>query len=334
MKEVKKGEIILYQAPDGATKIDVKLKDETVWLTQAQMAELFDKDVRTVNEHIQNVYKEGELDEDPTIRKFRIVQTEGKRNVERETNFYNLDVIISVGYRVKSKRGAQFRIWANSVLKDYLVKGYSLNEKRLAESKLQLEEIKKAIDFIKDSAENPVLEGQEKELLNLISDYANSLILLEQFDEDKITPKPGVKKEAYELTYEKAREVIDGLKSNPEIVNGSKALFGNEFSDKLKGIMGAIYQTFGGEDLYPTIEDKAAHILYLIIKDHPFSDGNKRIGSFLFVYYLDKNHLLIRTDGERRIGETALVSLALLVAVSNPRDKEIMIKLTKRLIQG
>ena len=333
MKNENKGEIVLYSAPDGSTKIDVKLRDETVWLTQVQMAELFNKDKSVISRHIKNVFDEGELERPSTVANFATVQKEGDRYIQRKIEFYNLDVIISVGYRVKSQRGTQCRIWASSVLKDYLVKGYSLNQERLKETRSKLEELKQTITFISENSKRALLSGQEKELLDLVSNYTSSLILLEQYDENKIPIIQGTRKESYSLSYDEIKSIISELKSNPEIVLGSKKLFGRESNNKLKGIVGAIYQTFDSEDLYPTNEDKAANIIYLIIKDHPFIDGNKRIASIVFIYYLEKNHLLYKKNGQRKINDSALVALSLLIASSKPNDKEILVNLIKNLIK-
>ncbi len=326
------GDIVIYTAESGETELEVKLEEETVWLNQTQMGKLFDKDVRTISEHIQNVYVEKELSKTSTIRKFRIVQTEGNRQVKRSIDFYNLDVIISVGYRVKSPRGTKFRIWANTVLKDYLVKGYAVNQKQLFEQSEKLQELQQAIRFIKENAEKPLLQDQTQELLRLINDYSESLTLLYQYDEGTMVLTKG-QKPGFSLAYEDCQNLVNQLRLNIQAKGEAGSLFGQEMEHKFEGIIASIYQTFGGNDLYPSIEEKAANILYLIIKDHPFSDGNKRIGSLLFVYFLKQNDSLLKRSGERKISDTALVALALLIATSSPKEKEVMIKIITKLLK-
>jgi len=326
-QEIKKGEIVIYKSKEGP-KLDVRLEEETVWLTQKQMALLFDKGIPTINEHIKNVFKEGELKENSVIRKFRITASDGKIY---ETNFYNLDVIISVGYRVKSLRGTQFRIWATKTLKEHLVKGYTINEKRLLQAKNQLQELQGTISFLEEKSKNKLLTGQEQEILNLLSNYSKTLTLLEKYDKEKLNLIRKTKSK-FQLKYEETIKVINGIKNDLINKNEASDLFGQENSSKFKGILGSIYQTFGKKELYPSLEEKAAHLLYFIIKDHPFVDGNKRIASFLFVYFLDKNNFLYRKNGEKKINDNALTALALLIAISNPKDKEILIKITTNLI--
>ncbi len=324
-------EVLLYTDENGDVSLDVSLENETVWLSQKQMAELFDKNVKTVNEHIKNMYKEGELEEDSTIRNFQIVQLEGKREVTREINYYNLDVIISVGYRVKSKRGTQFRIWATKILKDYLVKGYVINQKTVQES--QLNELTATIKMIKNSIENKELSSDEaKGLLDIINNYAKSWAILQSYDENSLKNLSGTEEVRFILDYDEATASISELKK--ELIRKGEAtyLFGNEKANEFKGIIRNIYQTFNGIDLMPSIEQKAANLLYYIIKDHAFSDGNKRIGSFIFILFLSKNDLLYKTNGELRINDNALVSLALLIATSDPQQKELMVKLVVNLL--
>lgn len=328
--EEKKGEILIYTSKEGP-KIDVRLEAESVWLTQKQMSALFDKDVRTINEHIKNVYREKELEQNRTIRSFRIVQKEGNRTVERNVEFYNLDVIISVGYRVKSFRGTQFRIWATKTLRNYLVKGYTLNEKRLLSVRNNFNELTETIEFLKNKAKHELLGGQEQEILSLLSDYSKSLSLLEQFDKDKLHLRKK-EKEKYEINYEDASTVIKRIKEDLIVKKEASQMFGQENGNQLKAILKNIYQTFGGVDLYPSLEEKAAHLIFFIIKDHPFIDGNKRIGSFLFVYYLDRNNFLYKKSGEKKINDNALTALALLIAISDPKEKEKMIKIITNLI--
>ena len=329
---VKRGEVVIYKAKSGGIRLDVKLEKETVWLTQAQMARLFDKDVRTVSEHIQNVFKERELERISTIRKFRIVQTEGKRRIERDVDFYNLDVIISVGYRVKSKVGTQFRIWATNILKNYMIKGYALNQKRLIEKEKALQDLQDTIAFISGKAVHPQLTGKGNELLKLLNEYANALTILNKYD-NKSLSVAGRKPPTFILTYEHAHYSINDIKSRLCEKGEASELFGQEASHKFRSIIGALYQTFDGKDLYRSIEEKAANLLYLTIKDHPFSDGNKRIASLIFIYYLEKNGYLRKISGERKINDNAIVALSLLIAASDPREKDMMIKIITNLLK-
>lgn len=331
-EEFKQGEIVIYKSKEGP-KLKVRLVEDTVWLTQKQMALLFDKGLPTINEHIKNIYKEGELKKNSTIRKFRIVQTEGGRQVERSIDFYNLDVIISVGYRVKSLRGTQFRIWATKVLREHLVKGYTLNERRLLQVKNQLKELQNTISFLQEKSKHELLVGQEKEILNLLANYSKTLKILEQYDKGKLSliKKTKVK---FVLKYDEAKQIIKEIKKDLITKKQASDLFGQEVEGKFKAILGNIYQTFGKKELYPSLEEKAAHLLYFVIKDHPFVDGNKRIASFLFVYFLDKNNYLYRSSGERKINDNALVALSLLIATSDPKDKEILIKIITNLLVG
>ena len=326
--EPNKGEIIIYKTKDGKTSLDVKLEKETVWLSQKQMAELFNKDVRTVNEHIKNVFKEAELEENSVIRDFRITASDGK---QYDTNFYNLDMIISIGYRVKSKQGTQFRIWAIQVLKDHIIKGYTINSKRLPE--VNFKELEQALVLVKGTLNNKELSSDEATgLLKVITDYANSWVLLQQYDSNKLEEPKKKHKPKYIINYEKAIEAISKLKSDLKSKKEASDLFGNQRDKSFEGIVANLYQTFGGEELYPSIEDKAAHLLYFIIKDHPFTDGNKRIGAFLFILFLSNNGYLFKANGERKINDNALVALALLIAESNPKQKDVMIKLIMNFI--
>ncbi len=328
-KEFKKGEIIIYKSKEGP-KLEVRLEEDTVWLTQKQMAILFDKGVSTINEHIKNIFKEGELKENSVIRKFRITASDGKTY---ETNFYNLDVIISVGYRVKSLRGTQFRIWATKILKDHLIKGYTINEKRLLQTKSQLKELQNTISFLQDKSKHELLAGQEREILNLLANYSKTLTLLEQYDKNKL---PLIKKAKgkFVLSYDETKKVVEEIKR--DLINRKEAseLFGQEIEKKLQAIIGNIYQTFDGKELYPSLEEKSAHLLYFIIKDHPFVDGNKRIGSFLFVYFLDRNDYLYKNSGEKKINDNALTVLSLLIAISDPQEKDKLIKIITNLLNA
>ena len=308
-------QIVIYQSKDGQFKLDVQLKEETVWLTQKQMALLFDKGVPAINEHIKNIYKEGELSEDPTIRKFRIVRLEGSRRVSRNIDHYNLDVIISVGYRVKSKRGTQFRIWASQIIKDYLVKGYALNEKRLMEARDRLEEVSGNLRLLGRIVKQKALSASENQaFLNLISDYAFALELLDKYDHQKVDNPQSIAKDIYRITLKDALTALENLKRK----TSASDLFAKPKDQSFDSSLSSIYQTFDGQEMYPSLEDKAAHLLYFVVKDHSFVDGNKRIGAFLFIWFLDRNKALLDKSGLRRISNETLIALTILVAESKP----------------
>jgi death-on-curing family protein len=322
-------EIKIYKTPDGKTSIEVKLEQETVWLSQKQMAELFDKDSDTIGLHLKNIYKSGELEEISTTEKYSVVRQEGKRKVKREIKFYNLDAIISVGYRVNSKRGILFRKWATQQLKDYLIKGYAINQQRLQKQAEQLNELKETIKILGNTLKYKELTNDEsKGLLKIISDYSYALEILDQYDYQTLKIENTSGKEVYQLTYEEAIKQIELVKKT----YGNSELFGNEKDNSFKSSIATIYQTFGGVDLYPSIEEKAANFLYYIVKNHSFTDGNKRIAAFLFLYFLEKNGLLFTETGEKRIADNALVALTLMIAVSKPDEKETMIKVIVNLI--
>jgi death-on-curing family protein len=329
-QEIKKGEIVIYKSKDGP-KLDVRLEEETIWLTLNQIAFLFNVQKAAISKHIKNIISSGELNEKSAVSKMETVQIEGNRHIKRTLTYFNLDMIISVGYRVNSKRATQFRIWATKTLKEHLVKGYTINEKRLLQSQSQLKELQSVISFLEEKSKNKLLTGQEQEILDLLSNYSKTLTLLEQYDKEKLSL---IKKArgGFILKYENAISVIDKIKKDLISKNEASNLFGQENSGKFKAILGAIYQTFGKKELYPSLEEKAAHLLYFIIKDHPFVDGNKRIASFLFIYFLDRNDFLYRHSGEKKINDNALTALALLVAVSNPKDKDVLIKIITNLI--
>jgi len=329
-QKFKTGKIVIYKSKEGP-KLKVRLEEETVWLTQKQMALLFDKSVSTINEHIRNIYKEGELKEEATIRKFRIVQNEGGRRVERDIDFYNLDVIISVGYRVKSLNGTQFRIWATKILKEHLIKGYTINEKRLLQSKNHLQELQNTILFLQEKSKHKLLSGQEQEILSLLANYSKTLTLLEEYDKEKLSMIKKTK-DKFVLKYENAIKVIQEIKKELIVKGEASDLFGQENDKKFQAILGSIYQTFDKKELYPSLEEKAAHLLYFIVKDHPFIDGNKRIASFLFIYLLDKNDFLYRKNGEKKINDNALTALTLLIAVSSLKEKDKLIKIITNLV--
>jgi len=325
-----KGEVIIYKEPSGETRLDVNLYDETVWLTQNQIALLFGTQRPAITKHLNNIFKTAELNKNSVSSILEHTAADGKIY---KTQFYNLDAVISVGYRVNSRKATQFRIWANKVLRQYLLKGYVLNEKLLdVEEKWQ--ELNRAIKFIDEKSKHAQLEGQEKELLSIISGYANSLKLLKEYDEQKISGK-GTKKPEFVLEGKRAQKIIRETKE--ELVKrkeASRDLFGQEVSNKLKSVIGTIYQTFDGKDLYCTVEEKAANLLYLVIKDHVFADGNKRLGSIFFIYYLDKNNYLYNTRNERKLNDNSLAALALLVAASDPKEKDTIVGLIVNLLKG
>ena len=314
---------------DGEIEVDVRFKDETIWVTQKQMCELFDRDKSVISRHIRNIFKTGELEKNSTVAKIATVQLEGDREVIREIEYYNLDVIISVGYRVNSKKATKFRQWATKVLKEYILKGYVLNQKRL---KSNFEEFQKEIELLQKTIKNQNLnEIEAKGFLDIITKYSKSWILLNQFDEQKLSTPKG-KEAKFILDYDEAKEEIEKLKQDLISKKEATNLFGMERENSFKGILRNIYQTFSGVDLLPTIEEKAANLFYYIVKDHPFVDGNKRIGAFMFILFLSKNNYLYDENGEIKINSNALVSLALLIAHSNPNEKELIIKLIMNLI--
>ena len=324
-----KGKVVIYKSPEGETELSVNFKDDKVWLTPIQMSKLFAKARPTILEHIKNIYSEAELESNSTCRKFRQVQIEGNRRTFRGINHYNLDVIISVGYRVKSKRGTQFRIWANRVLKDYLVKGYALNEKRLKEQSEKVKELEKSIEVFRRVADSKHLKQDEfTGILKVISDYTYSLDILDQYDHQKLKVGKVEKKEEYKINHKDSVEMIRNLKKK----FGGSDLFGKQKDESFRSTIGTLYQTFSKKELYPSIEEKAAMLLYLTIKNHSFIDGNKRIAASLFLIYLDRNKYLYRKNGEKRIADNALVALCLMIAESNPREMDIIVKVVINLI--
>lgn len=320
-----RGEIILYQTADGRTKIDVKLENETVWLTQAQLCLLFDKSKSTISEHISNIFKEGELMEESVVRNFRTTAADGK---PYDTKFYNLDVIISVGYRVKSQRGTQFRIWANSVLKDYLIKGYAVRND-LAQQKY--DDLKALVDVMGRTMGylDSTVEEQVKSIFDVVKDYTYALDTLDSYDYQTLGVK-STTKECFHATYENAMAVINDLK----VKFGGSDLFGHEKDESFHSSIGQIYQTWDGVDLYPSVEEKAAMLLYLVVKNHSFSDGNKRIAATLFLWFMENNHILYARDGHKRIADNALVALTLMIAESKTDEMEMMVKVVVNLING
>lgn len=316
----------IYQASNGQIEFKGDFKHETLWASLEQISKLFGRDKSGISRHIKNIFASGELHKDTTVAKIATVQKEGNRKVKREIEYYNLDMILSIGYRVDSKEATHFRKWSSSVLKKYLINGYVINEEKVKKQKDILNNLKQTIAFLTTKE-----IGAEKEILSLLQSYTKSLSLLEEYDKSSIKDFDGNRCN-YNITYKEVRGVIKKLKSNLIQKGEATELFANEKADELKSIIGNLYQTFGGEELYTGIEDKAANLLYLIIKDHPFSDGNKRTASFLFIYFLDKCNYLYKESGEKKINDNALTTLALLIASSSPKDKEILIKLIKHLL--
>ena len=324
---MEENKIVIYQTEDGQTQIDVRLENETVWLTQAQMVELFQTTKQNVSLHIGNVFKEGELEREATVKEYLTVQKEGKRDVTRRVIYYNLDVIISVGYRVKSKRGTAFRIWARKVLKDYLVKGYAVNERIRKE---QIGELRQLVGMLGRTIQSqPLLSTDETNaLFEVVTDYTYALDTLDNYDYERLTIEKTTKQEVFHATYENAMQEINRLREK----FGGSVLFGNEKDDSFKSSIGQIYQTFGGEELYPSVEEKAAMLLYLVTKNHSFSDGNNRIAATLFLWFLNNNHILYRTDGSKRLADNTLVALTLMIAESKTEEKDVMVKVVVNLI--
>lgn len=327
-----KGEIVIYKTKDGQAKLEVNLREETVWLTQKQIAELFGTQRPAVTKHLNNIFKAKELDENSVSSILEHTAADGKIY---KTAFYNLDAIISIGYRVNSARATQFRIWATKVLRNHLLKGFTLNEKRLKEQKTsKLQELEKAIALLQGAIRNRDLNKVEAEgLLKVITDYANSWILLQKYDEGKLAIPKKASKFLWELNYDEVKKAIAELKNNLIKNKQATEIFGQERVYGLDAIIGNLNQSFGGEKLYPSVAEKAAHLLYFVIKDHPFVDGNKRSASFLFILFLSKNNSLLNKKGERKINDNALVALALLVAESNPKEKDVMVALIANLLQ-
>ncbi len=317
-----KNPIIIYQTEDGQTSIDVKMEGETVWLSQQQMAMLFEKDQSVIARHISNAFKDGEVEEKSNMQILHNTLSKYK-----PTKVYNLDVIISVGYRVKSQRGVQFRRWANKVLKEYLLKGYAINNK-LAQQKY--EELSQLVSILGRTIQNqPTLTNEEnRDLVGVVTDYNYALDTLDRYDYQQLAISETTPAEKFRATYDNAMAAITLLKEK----FGENRWFGNEKDDSFKSSIGQIYQTFGGQDLYPSVEEKAAMLLYLVTKNHSFSDGNKRIAATLFLWFMQRNGILYRADGTKRISDGALVALTLMIAESRTEEKDVMVKVVVNLI--
>lgn len=327
----KENKIVIYSSPDKGVEIKTEVRDDTIWLTKKQIAELFSVDRSVITRHISNIYKSQELERKSTCAK--IAHVVEKRDRTYESEFYNLDAIISVGYRVNSKKATQFRVWATTTLRKYLVDGYAINQKRVADQQKKLLDIQRTVELIREKSKFRELEGHERDLLDIVGEYTKSLVVLSDYDENKLSLGKVNRYIKYRLDDAEYQTVSEQIIAEMRKKYRLGDLFGQSRGDKIKGIIGAISQTFDGRELYQSIEEKAAHLLYFIIKDHPYADGNKRIGSMLFLYFLRRNSYLLKKTGETKINDNAMVALALLVAVSNPADKEGIIKLIINLIR-
>ena len=322
-------QIIIYQTEDGQTQVDVRMENDMIWLTRQQIAVLFGRDYKTISKHINNALKE-ELADSVVVAKFANTTQHGAiegKTQTHEVDYFNLEVITSVGYRVKSKRGVQFRQWANNVLKQYLIKGYAVNERMRKE---QIGELRQLVGMLGRTIQNqPLLSNDETNaLFEVVTDYTYALDTLDNYDYERLTINKTTKEEPFHATYENAMEAINGLREK----FGGSVLFGNEKDDSFKSSIGQIYQTFGGEELYPSVEEKAAMLLYLVTKNHSFSDGNKRIAATLFLWFLNNNHILYYPDGSKRIADSTLVALTLMIAESRTDEKDVMVKVVVNLI--
>ena len=318
---MEKNQIEIYRSADGNIELNVKLENDTVWLTQSQMAELFGKDQSVIARHIANAFKEEEVTEESNMQILHNTQYKF-----RPTKIYSLDVIISVGYRVKSKQGVAFRRWATNILKQYLIKGYAINQKRLD----HYDDLKSVVNLMSRAItlQQKVTTGEYEGLFSVISDYVYALDTLDRYDYQSLGISQTTREESFRATYENAMETINALKEK----FGGSQWFANEKDDSFKSSIGQIYQTFGGEDLYPSVEEKAAMLLYLVVKNHSFSDGNKRIAAMLFLWFMEKNGILYGEDGHKRIADNTLVALTLMIAESRTEEKDVMVKVVVNLI--
>ena len=313
---MEKNEIVLFESRDGAVTLPVPVRDESVWLTRMQMADLFDVTPQNITIHLKKVYAAGELEREATSKDFLLVQTEGGRQITRSVNCYSLDAIISVGYRVNSTRATQFRIWATGVLKEYIVRGYAINRERMRQLGQTVEVMKRVANSL-----------DVEQVLDVVNAYSTALDLLDGYDHQTIA-KPRAKGRSVALSYEECRRFVDSMKFAAD-----SPLFGNEKDGSFKSALGAVYQSFGGKDLYPSSQEKAANLLYLVTKNHGFSDGNKRIAAGLFLYFLKRNKLLLRKDGTKRIADHTLVALTVMIAESKPQEKELMVNIVMTFLK-
>lgn len=320
--------IVLFTAEDGNTQLEVKLEKDTVWLNREQIAQLYGRDYKTIAKHINNALRE-ELEDEPVVAKFATPKKYGRKegyNQMQNIDYYNLDMIISVGYRVKSRNGIVFRKWANNILKQYLIKGYAIDQRRLD----HYDELKDVVRLMSRALtlQDKVSEGEYAGLFNVITDYVYALDTLDRYDYQTLGIEKTTKEEPFRATYENAMDAINALK----VKFGGSQWFANEKDDSFKSSIGQIYQTFGGEDLYPSVEEKAAMLLYLVVKNHSFSDGNKRIAAMLFLWFMEKNGVLYSADGRKRIADNTLVALTLMIAESRTEEKDVMVKVVVNLI--
>ena len=320
--------IVLFTTEDGNTQLEVKLEKDTVWLNREQIAQLYGRDYKTIAKHINNALRE-ELEGEPVVAKFATPKKYGRKegyNQMQNIDYYNLDMIISVGYRVKSRNGIVFRKWANNILKQYLIKGYAIDQRRLD----HYDELKDVVRLMSRALtlQDKVSEGEYAGLFNVITDYVYALDTLDRYDYQTLGIEKTTKEEPFRATYENAMDAINALK----VKFGGSQWFANEKDDSFKSSIGQIYQTFGGEDLYPSVEEKAAMLLYLVVKNHSFSDGNKRIAVMLFLWFMEKNGILYSADGRKRIADNTLVALTLMIAESRTEEKDVMVKVVVNLI--
>lgn len=309
--------IFIYKK-ENEVQVEITYENDSLWLNLNQISTLFDRDKSVISRHIKNIYKEKELPEYSTVAKNATVQYEGNRKINRKIEFYNLDIVLAIGYRVSSAKGTQFRIWANKILKEYLVKGYSINEKRL-------EQLQKTIQLVQRTSK---FTENKEDLLDILADYSSALDILDKFDHQSLTKNNVNNTVSYKIDYNEAKTAIEKLK----VKFGGSNLFGNEKDNSFKSSIATIDQTFDGKELYPSIEEKAANLLYFVVKNHSFSDGNKRIAAWLFIWYLDKNNFLYKPNQSKRIENNTLVALTLMIAESNPNEKEMMINVIINLI--
>ncbi|MDF7824779.1 virulence protein RhuM/Fic/DOC family protein [Pontiellaceae bacterium B12227] len=320
----KKQELAIYRSKDGGVQLNVQLEKETLWLSLNQLVELFERDKSVISRHLRNIYKEGELAKEATVAKNATVQTEAGRSVTRNIEYYNLDAIISVGYRVNSKRGTEFRIWATNVLKQHIVQGYTVNEKRL-------KQLGQVVKLAADISKRKTLSGDEASiLLQTVSEYAGALNLLDDYDHQRVTIGKTSKRKAKPVSYEETLKLIDAMR----IKFGDSAVFGKEKDESLHSSLNAVMQSFDGKDVYPSVEEKAAHLLYFLVKNHSFVDGNKRIAAAVFLRFAEKNKLLYDKEGRKRIADNALVAMTLMIAESHPQEKEVIAAMLTNLIGG
>jgi prophage maintenance system killer protein len=316
--------IVLYQSPDGSSSLEVRLDHETAWMTQAQLAELFSVKVPAINKHLKNIFAAGELAEESVVSILETTAADGK---SYRTRYYNLDAIIAVGYRVNSYQATRFRQWASKILKDHIVKGFTVNEQRFREQAEKLTEMRRTVELLARTLANQELVSETgKEVLRVITDYAYALNLLDRYDHGTLTIEETTRKALHVIDYDEAIGIVASMKGEFD------GLFGIEKDQGFKSALGAIYQTFGGEELYPSIEEKGANLLYFVVKNHAFSDGNKRIAAALFIYFLGTNAILYRPDGSKRLADNALVALTLLIAESRPDEKDTIVKVIVNLI--